>query len=264
MDNQRQLDDFFGIPSPEENNGKDSSSSKKQAGLKETLEKRNRNLKAKFWLLPKVLSKKERYLIFILLLIILSSIIAIPVATYYHFTKPVAAYGGTIKEGIVGEPRHINPLLSQSDADRDLVKLVYSGLFKYNEDGKLLPDLAKSYETSPDELNYTVYLKENGIWHDGVPVTADDVIFTVQTAQNPDYGSLQRINWQGVELEKVNDQTIVFKLKNKYAQFLNNLTLPLLPQHLWENVKPINFALSEMNLKPIGSGPYQFRKLQKD
>lgn len=264
MDKQRQLDDFFGIPSPEENNDKNSSSSQKNTGLKETLEKKNRNLKAKLWLLPKVLSRKERYFIFTLLLAILGSVVAIPIATYYHFTKPVAAYGGTMKEGIVGEPRHINPLLSQSDADRDLVKLIYSGLFKYNKDGKLVPDLAKSYETSPDELNYTVYLKESGLWHDGAPVTADDVIFTVQAAQNPDYGSLQRINWQGVELEKVHDYAVIFKLKNRYAQFLNNLTLPLLPRHLWENIKPINFALSEMNLKPTGSGPYQFKKLRKD
>ena len=264
MDKQHQLDDFFGVPSPKENNGKDSSSFKKHTGLKETLEKKNRNLKAKLWLLPKILSRKERYFIFTLLLAILGSVIAIPIATYYHFTKPAATYGGAMKEGVIGEPRHINPLLSQSDADRDLVKLVYSGLFRYNKDGKLVPDLAKSYETSPDELNYTVYLKDNSIWHDGTPVTADDVIFTIQAAQNPDYGSLQRINWQGVELEKVNDQTVRFKLKNKYAQFLNNLTLPLLPQHLWGNIKPINFTLSEMNLKPIGSGPYQFRKLRKN
>lgn len=264
MNKDRQLDDFFGTPSPGKNGDKNSPATKKHASLKEIFEKKNNNLQAKAWLLPKALSKKERYFIFNLLLIIICSIVSIPIVTYYHFTKPVAAYGGMIKEGIVGEPRHINPLLSQSDADRDLVKLIYSGLFKYNEDGKLVPDLAKSYETSPDELNYTIYLKEDVMWHDGTPITADDIIFTVQTAQNPDYGSLQRINWQGVELEKVNDQVVIFKLKNKYAQFLNNLTMPLLPQHLWENVKPINFALSELNIKPIGAGPYKFKKLKKN
>ena len=264
MNKDRQLDDFFGIPSPDKNSSKNSSTFKRYTIFKEILEKKNKKLKAKFWLLPRILSKKERYFIFNLLLVIIGSAISIPIATYYHFTKPIAAYGGTIKEGVVGEPRHINPLLSQSDADRDLVKLIYSGLFKYNEKGKLIPDLAKSYETSPDELNYTVYLKEDIVWHDNIPITADDIIFTVQTAQNPDYGSLQRINWQGVELEKINDQIIIFKLKNRYAQFLSNLTMPILPQHLWENIKPINFALSELNLKPIGSGPYQFKRLQKN
>ncbi len=261
MDKQRQLDDFFGISSPEESKDK---KSKKHIDLKEIINNKNKSLKGKLKLLPKILSTKERYIIFALLLIIVGAIIVIPVATYRHFTKPVAAHGGTMVEGIVGEPRHINPLLSQTDADRDLIRLIYSGLFKYNEEGKLVPDLAKSYEISPDELNYTVYLKENSKWHDSQPLTADDVIFTITTAQNTDYGSLQRINWQGVELEKANDYTVIFKLKNKYAQFLNNLTLPIIPKHLWENVQPINFALSDLNLKPIGSGPFQFNKLQKD
>jgi len=191
-------------------------------------------------------------------------ILAIPFSTYSHFTKVLPDYGGSFREGIVGEPRFINPLLAQSDADRDLVRLVYSGLLKYNEGGKLVPDMAKSYEISQDELSYTVYLKDKVLWHDGAPVTADDVVFTIQLAQNSDYGSPQRINWQGVEVERANDKTIIFKLKNKYAQFLTNLTLPIIPQHIWENVKPINFALSEINLKPIGSGPYLFKKLQKD
>lgn len=265
MDKQRQLDDFFGIPSPEEiENGGEKAKGKNHISLKEALNQNNRNLKARLKLLPKVLSTKERYIILALLLLMAGSVIAIPIVSYFHFTTAVADKGGTIREGIIGEPRHINPLLSQSDADRDMVKLVYSGLFKYNETGKLIPDMAKSHEVSQDELNYTVYLREDAKWHDGKPITADDVIFTIQIAKNGDYGSLQRINWQGVEIEATNDHTLIFKLKNKYAQFLNNLTLPILPQHLWENVKPINFALSELNLKPIGSGPYRFKKLQKD
>lgn len=262
MDKQRQLDDFFGIPSPTENGDK-KSNPEKHGDIKELLSRKNRSFKGKLRMLPKILSAKERYLILSFVLIIVGSIISIPIVTFFHLTEPVADYGGSIVEGIVGEPRHINPLLSQTDADRDLVSLMYSGLLKYNGDGKLVPDLAKSYDISVDELNYTIYLKE-AKWHDGKPVIADDIIFTIQVAQNPDYGSFQRINWQGVETEKINDTTLVLKLKNKYAQFLNNLTLPILPEHLWANIKPINFALSELNVKPIGSGPYIFKKLQKD
>ncbi|MBI2065421.1 MAG: hypothetical protein HYT62_05240 [Candidatus Yanofskybacteria bacterium] len=258
MNKQRQLDDFFGLQTPEEE-----SKPNKHADLKDILFKKI-TLRSKLKILPKVLSKKERYLILVFVLLILGSIISIPIATYFHFTKAVAASGGSITEGIIGEPRHINPLLAQSDTDRDLVRLIYSGLLKYNEKGKLVPDLAKSYEISQDELSYTVYLKDNVLWHDNSPVTADDIIFTIQLAQNSDYGSLQRINWQGVEVERADEKTIVFKLKNKYAQFLTNLTLPIIPQHVWENIKPINFALSELNLKPVGSGPYLFKKLQKD
>jgi len=265
MDKEKQLDDLFGIPTLTERDAeKMGFNPSSNDNLRDVLNKKKNGLRNRFKLIPRVLSKKERCLILGLLLIILGSLMSIPITIYYHFTESTAARGGTIEEGFIGEPRHINPLLSQSDADRDLVKLTYSGLLKYNSEGKLVPDLAKSYEISQDELNYTVHLREGIKWHDGTTLKADDIIFTIGITQNQDYSSLQRINWQGVELEKINNYTIVFKLRNKYAQFLNNLTLPILPQHKWENIKPINFALSELNLKPIGSGPYRFKKLQKD
>ncbi len=254
--NDNQLDDFFGLKS-------DNKEKPKREGVKEAVLK---NIKtSRFHLLPKVLSKRERYFVLALALVILGSLISIPFTSFYHFTKAMPDYGGSFSEGVVGEPHHINPLLSQTnDVDRDLVSLIYSGLMKYNEDGKLIPDLAKSYEISSDGLNYTIYLKDYAKWQDGVPVTADDVVFTIQTAQNADYGSSQRINWQGVDAGAADSHTVVLKLKNKYAQFLNNLTLNILPKHVWQDVKPINFAITDYNLKPVGSGPYKFKKLKKD
>jgi peptide/nickel transport system substrate-binding protein len=257
--NDNQLDDFFGLKSDDESR----SANRRKEGIKETVLK-NIGI-AKIRLLPKVLSHKERYLIIVFLLVFVGSLISLPFTVFYHYTKAMPDYGGSFSEGIVGEPHYINPLLSQNnDVDRDLVSLVYSSLMKYNGEGKLIPDLAKSYEISSDGLNYTLYLKENAEWQDGIPVTADDVVFTIQTAQNPDYGSLQRINWQGVDVEAADKYTVILKLKNKYAQFLNNLTLNIIPQHIWQNIKPVDFALSGFNLKPIGSGPYKFTKLKKD
>lgn len=259
-----QLDDFFGLKSDNENQSVSAKwSGQRKEGVKETILK-NIGI-AKIKLLPKILSSKERYLILTFLFIIIGSFLSTPFTIFYHYTKAMPDYGGSFSEGIVGEPHYINPLLSQNnDVDRDLVSLIYSSLMKYNEEGKLVPDLAKSYEISNDGLNYTIYLKENAKWQDGTPLTANDVMFTIQAAQNPDYGSLQRINWQGVDIEVVDNHTLILKLKNKYAQFLNNLTLNILPQHIWENIKPVNFALSDFNLKPVGSGPYKFKKLKKD
>ena len=198
-------------------------------------------------------------------LIALASLIAIPVSAYYHLTKSAPDFGGSLTEGLVGAPKHINPLLAQSnDIDKDLSSLVYAGLVKYDSRGKLQGDLAESYQISDDGLTYTFKLRDNLWWHDGKPLTAEDVIFTVLTAQTADYASSQRILWQGVDAEKTDDRTIVFKLKNKYAQFLGNATLGILPKHIWENVKPVSFGLSEFNLKPIGSGPYKFSKIRRD
>lgn len=166
-------------------------------------------------------------------------------------------------ESIIGNPRYINPLLAQ-DTDKDLVELIYSGLMKYDENGKLIPNLVESYSISSDNLNYTFKLKKNAKWHDGEQVTADDVVFTIDTIQNPDYGSPQRVNWQGIDINKIDDYTINFTLHNKYAQFLNNTTIGILPEHIWSKVKSTNFSLSELNIKPIGSGPYAFASLKKD
>src|SRR3989338_10039051 len=254
MRDDNQLDDFFGLKTKDDDG----------SGIRGTITKRIQG-KLKIRIIPKVLSRKERYIVAALILVILGSIVAIPFTTYFHFTEKAPDYGGKFTEGMVNEPRHINPLLSQAnDTDRDLVSLIYSGLLEYNGDGKIVPDLAQSYEISSDGLNYTVFLKDGAYWHDGRKVTADDIIFTIQTAQNSDYGSPQRINWQGVQIEKVNDLAVMFKLQAKYAQFLNNLTVKILPKHIWQDIKPINFALSEFNLKPIGSGPYKFDRLKKD
>lgn len=256
MRDDNQLDDFFGLKNKDENGS--------NIGIRETIVKKIQN-KLKIQLIPKALSRKERYVVAVLALVIMGSIIAIPITTYFHFTKEAPDYGDRFTEGMVSEPRHINPLLSQAnDTDRDMVSLIYSGLLKYNSEGKITPDLAQSYEISSDGLNYTVYLKENAYWQDGNKVTADDVIFTVQTAQNSDYGSQQRLNWTGVQIERVNDFAVMFKLQNQYAQFLNNLTVRILPKHIWQDIKPINFALSEFNLKPVGSGPYKFDRLKRD
>lgn len=215
--------------------------------------------------LPQILSKKERYWILFFSLLILGSVIWVPFGTFRHFTKPVPAFGGSYIEGLLGSPQYINPLLVQAnDTDRDLSRLVYSALMKYDQSGNLVPDLAESYSVSADGLEYTFKLKKGMLWHDGQPISADDIIFTLKILQNNDYGSIQRINWQGIEVEKADDLTIKLKLKNKYGQFLNNTTLGILPKHLWENVKPSIFSLSELNIQPVGSGPYKFKRLGKD
>ncbi len=253
-----QLEDFFGPGS----NGND----QEHETIKDVL-LRALPFKSRLRLLPKVLSKTERYLVLGCAVVFIGALLAIPITSYYHATVAVPANGGSFSEGIIGEPRLVNPLLSQtSDADRDIASLVFSGLYRYNGEGKLMPDLAKSMpEITSDGLSYSVTLRDDARWHDGIPVTADDVVFTVQIAQNADYGipSSIRGTWEGVTAERVSDRVVIFRLKAKYAQFPVNLTLGLLPKHLWSDIKPSNFSLSELNLKPIGSGPYRFASLVK-
>lgn len=256
-----QLEDFFGM------NSGDPGSSDHKRSIKDTLAGRV-TVRSGIRLLPKVLSRTERYLVLFFAVAGMLALAAIPFTIYYHFTTEVPSQGGKLIEGIVGEPRLVNPLLAAaSDADRDLVSLIYSSLYRYDGDGKLRPDLAKSFpEITSDGLSYSVTIRDDARWHDGVPVTADDIVFTVQVAQNSDYGAptTVRAAWQGVTVERAADRVVIFKLRNKYAQFPNVLTMGILPKHLWQDVRPINFALSELNIKPIGSGPYQFKSLVKN
>jgi len=109
---------------------------------------------------------------------------------YYNRTKPVPSDGGSYSEGLLGQPTYINPLLANTEPDLSLVNLVFSGLYKYNADGQLAPDLADGMPTvSDDQKTYTVNLKRNVTWQDGKTFTADDVIFTIQTLQDPNYKS---------------------------------------------------------------------------
>ncbi|MBP7811602.1 MAG: peptide ABC transporter substrate-binding protein [Candidatus Moranbacteria bacterium] len=186
-------------------------------------------------------------------------------ALYMANTREVPAYGGKYREGIAGQPRYINPILSQtSDADADLVELIFAGLYSYGNDGRLKPEVAESLEVSEDGKMYTVKLKEGVVFHDGTEVTTDDVAFTVQAIQNPTNKSPLRQNWQTVDVRVVDRRTIIFELKKPYFGFLENLTVGILPKHLWSDISADRFLLADYNLEPIGCGPYRYVDATKD
>jgi len=203
----------------------------------------------------KVLTKKEKIAFFVFLGLFLFSSLFLVINFYLKNTEVKPAIGGQYIEGVVGSPRFINPIYAQSsDVDRSLVEIIFSNL----------TDLAKDIKIKDEGKVYEVELKENVLWHDGKTLTADDVIFTIKTIQNPDYKSPLRANYLGIETEKINDYTVRFKLKDAYSAFLERLNFKILPEHIWQDISPQNFLLTNYNLKPVGSGPYQFKKLKQD
>ena len=180
------------------------------------------------------------------------------------FLVEFPAFGGQLKEGIIGSPRFINPILAMSDADRDMTSLIYSGLMKSNSKGDLVPDLAESYSISKDGLIYKFKLKDNAYFHNGEKVTADDVEFTINKTQDSVLKSPKRANWDGVAVRKLNDREIEFALKQPYSPFLENSTLGILPKKIWANFDSDQFSFSLFNIEPVGSGPYKVKSLKKD
>jgi len=206
-------------------------------------------------------SKKEWFIFLGLAIVLFVSTIIILQSINKSFMTGVPMRGGSVTEGIIGTPRFVNPILALSDADRDLVSLVYSGLMRKNTDGTLIPDLAEKYEMSKDGLSYTFTLKDKIYFQDGKPVTTEDVIFTIEGIKDPIIKSPYKANWEGVNIEKIDNKTIKFNLKQPYASFLENTTLGIIPKHLWEG-SPIE--LNDANTNPIGSGPYQVENVNKE
>ncbi len=213
----------------------------------------------------RVFSKKEKIFFLIFFILAFCSFIFLTNNFYLKNTEVKAASGGTYKEGVIGQPRFINPIYANSDIDRDLVQLIFSGLMKYDENMEIVPDLAEKYEVSPDGKDYIFSLRKNILWQDKQPIEADDIIFTIKTIQNADTKSPLRANWVGVEIEKIDDRTIKFKLQKPYSAFLENCVLKILPKHIWKDIPAKNLPLeNDYNLNPVGSGLYKLKELKRD
>ncbi|HYV33930.1 MAG TPA: peptide ABC transporter substrate-binding protein [Candidatus Limnocylindria bacterium] len=211
-----------------------------------------------------LLGKREKIALGVLLAVAIFSFVVSVQNFYYAITVPAATYGGSYTEGLLGQPVYINPLLASQDPDLSLTNLVFSGLYKYGDKGQLVPDLANGMPTiSEDQKQYSVNLKQNATWHNNKPVTADDVVFTIQTLQDPNFKSPLRPLWQATAIEKLSDYSVKFTTKNVSVPFLNSLTLPILPKSVWSNVGSQKFLLSQYNQEAIGSGPYSIKEIKK-
>ncbi len=205
--------------------------------------------------------KEKSFLVFLFAVFLISAVWSV-IGFIQRNSHLLPQTGGAYAEAAVGQPRNINPILAgANDLDQDLANLVYSSLFKLDNKFELQPDLASSYEISSNQLEYTIHLRNDVKWHDGQPFTADDVVFTVRSIQTPDYGSPLESSFQGVTVEKVDDYTVLFRLKQPYAPFLTSLTIGIAPKHVWESIPPKNASLAEQMLKPVGTGPFKFAEI---
>lgn len=201
-----------------------------------------------------VLSYRER-LIFISALIVLAlSGTARLVLAIQESSEWTPVYGGRYREGIIGQPVAINPVISENQVDQDISRLLYSSL----------ADITHDYEIKDNGRTYVVKLKEGLLWSNGQPLTSDDVIFTIETIQNPDTRSPLRKNWQGIVAERVSELRVNLSLPAPYAFMAQNFKrLPIIPAHIFGNIPAANLRLSAYNLEPVGSGPYQFAEFKK-
>jgi peptide/nickel transport system substrate-binding protein len=204
----------------------------------------------------KALHKTERILFYAAGGIFCGALVVTLWMTFITHTTLQPARGGEYTEGLVGQPTAVNPMLIGSSAvDKDLAQVLFADLVT----------LAHSVATSTTGKVWVVTLKEDMVWSDGKAITADDVLFTVHTIQNPDAGSPLLGAWQGITVERVSQLEVRFTLKSPYAYFMDNLrSLRIAPAHIFESIPASNIRLSSYNLEPVGSGAYTFVSYEKE
>jgi len=175
-------------------------------------------------------------------------------------TVTVPIRGGTLTEGIAGNPYAVNPILGQANpVDRDLAALIFTGLTRVNDRGEILPDLAERWQISEDGITYTFYLRQDVVWHDGAPFTAADIVYTIEAMQSPEFPGPAFLSdlWRTVVVKQVDRYVVQFILREPYAPFLDYTSVGILPAHLLEGVPIASLRESRFNTHPIGTGPFR-------
>ena len=212
------------------------------------------------------LIKKLRWQI----LIIVLALIVIAVVLWGQQAEPVLVEapeptsGGIYKEGVVGSLIRLNPLLAVfNPPDQDPTRLLFSGLIHFGSTGLPQPDLSSSWGISRNGEVYNLSLRTDALWHDGEPVTSDDVVFTVSLLKNSEFPVQEDLAafWQEVEVEALDEHTLQFRLPEAFAPFLDYLDFGILPVHLLGDLSAQEIVDSPFNLQPVGSGPFQFDRL---
>jgi peptide/nickel transport system substrate-binding protein len=181
---------------------------------------------------------------------------------YYQSFQPDV--GGIFTEGMVGAFSNANPVYANGTVDQAVSHLMFSGLYKYDANNRLVGDLAAGpLEVSADGMVYTAKLRSGLTWHDGRPLTTEDVLFTYQVIQNPDAQSPLNGSWQGIKVASPDPQTLTFTLPSPLASFPYSLTNGIVPKHILGETAMDNMRSAAFNTRnPIGSGPFKWQAIE--
>ncbi|HXZ37530.1 MAG TPA: ABC transporter substrate-binding protein [Thermodesulfobacteriota bacterium] len=164
--------------------------------------------------------------------------------------------GGTLKM-IYQEPTHLNMAIVSGTPTGVPALQIFAGLVQFDENFKPQPYLAKKWEVSADGKNYTFYLEEGATFHDGKPITSEDVAFSLETVKaNHPFGVAM---FRAVDRIDITDpHKVIFRLNHPYPAFMaatHPLLLPVIPKHIYG---PGEIRKNPANQKPVGSGPFKF------
>lgn len=213
--------------------------------------------------LDNVRDVRRHALSWLALMILLIGLSVLHLSMYQSvFSKIAPVGGGTYAEGVIGALDTMNPLFASTSAERAASKLLFASLLSYDRENTLRGELAETWTSGDDGKTFTVTLRDHLKWHDGQPLTVDDVIYTVGLMKNPRVNMSLSKTWGSVSATKVNERQITFTLPAAYAPFPHALTFGVVPKHILAEVPVERIRENEFNRAPVGSGPFTFRSLQ--
>ena len=203
---------------------------------------------------------RVRLQVIIALLTIALLVLVMGYVAFSVSTVTIPDFGGTYVEGIAGNPQAINPILCQSNpVDQDLAALIFTGMTRLNDKADIIPDLAERWEVSPDGTAYTFHLRQDVVWHDGAPFSAEDVVFTINAIKDPHFQGAPFLAemWRTVVVEQIDAYVVRLILREPFGPFLDYTALGILPAHILGSVPIETLGQSKFNASPIGTGPYK-------
>jgi len=206
-------------------------------------------------------------LVLLLLLVILAGTTLgssfAPAAAPSPTPVPTVTTAGHV-QGVLGRPSSITPLTASTQADRDLVALLFRGLVRLGPGASVLPDLADRWTVGEEGATWTFHLRDDAQWHDGVPVTSADVVYTIHVLQDPEYRGPLAATWAQVGVAAIDSRTVRFELGDPVGGFLQAATLPLLPAHILDGVPAASLADHAFAREPLGNGAFALVELTSD
>ncbi|HMX95694.1 MAG TPA: ABC transporter substrate-binding protein, partial [Elusimicrobiota bacterium] len=170
--------------------------------------------------------------------------------------------GDTYVEASLGDPSRLNPLLASDSASGSVNGYVFNGLVKYDRNLKLVGDLAESWDVRRNGLEIVFHLRKNVLWHDGVPFSADDVVFTYQKLIDPKVMTPYGSDFALVKsVTAVDPHTVQVVYKEPFAPAMESWGMGMIPKHIFEKG---DFNTNPANRAPIGTGPYVFKQIKTD
>lgn len=177
--------------------------------------------------------------------------------------RPSFAVERRYVEGVLGHASNISPFGARSPADHELTALIFRGLVRLGPDDSIVGDLASSWDIDPSGANWTFHLRPGMRWQDGQPITATDVVFTIDALSDPAYDGPGAASWREVRAVAVDPLTVTLTLATPLGGFLQAATQPIAPAHLLRAVAPAALASSPFGRAPVGSGPFRLTRLDE-